>query len=52
MWDESHPFQASLVIMRHMIDPQAHWIAPHEPSIVGLQQFGSRTHALIHLFER
>jgi len=27
---------ALLVIVCHEIDPRAHWIAPHQPSIVGL----------------
>ena len=32
--------RAFLVIVRHMVDPRAHGIAPHQPGIVGLQQFG------------
>jgi hypothetical protein len=29
------------IVIRHVIDPSADGIAPHQPSIVGLQQFGS-----------
>jgi hypothetical protein len=29
-----------------MIDPRAHRIAPHQPGIAGLQQFGRRSHIL------
>jgi hypothetical protein len=39
---EFHGQRAFLVIVRHVIDPTAHGIARHQPSIVGLQQFLSR----------
>ena len=29
-----------------MIDPRAHWKAPHQPRIVGLQQFRDRCDVL------
>jgi hypothetical protein len=35
--------RGALVVVHHMIDPRAHGIAPHEPSIEGLQQFGRRS---------
>src|ERR1035438_8573121 len=37
---------ASLVIVQYGIDPSAHGIAPHQPSIAGFQQFGRRSHIL------
>jgi hypothetical protein len=43
---ESGPFHscgAFLVVVSHGIDPRAHGIAPHQPSIIGLQQFGRRS---------
>jgi hypothetical protein len=39
-----HGFRAFCVVIRHMVDPRAHGIAPHQPSIVGLQHLGRRTH--------
>ena len=38
--------RAFLIIVRHVIYPGAHGIAPHQPSIVGLQQFGDRSGVL------
>src|SRR5260370_19876951 len=35
--DELHRSRALLVVIRHMVDPCAHGIAPNQPSIVGLQ---------------
>src|ERR1700737_2021174 len=35
-----HGRGAFLVVVSHVIDPGAYGIAPHQPSIVGLQQFG------------
>ena len=32
----------SFVIIRHVIDPRAHGVAPHQPSIAGLQQIERR----------
>jgi hypothetical protein len=32
------------IIITHMIDPRTHWIAPHQPSIVGLHHVGRRGH--------
>jgi hypothetical protein len=37
---ESYRCGTFLVIVRHMVNPSAHGIAPHQPSIAGLQQFG------------
>ena len=31
------------VIVSHVVDPRAHRIAPHQPGIVRLQQFGRRS---------
>jgi hypothetical protein len=39
---EFHGRGAFLVIVPHVVDPRAYGIAPHLPSIVGLQQFGRR----------
>jgi len=41
-----HGRGAFRVIVRHVIDPSAYGIAPHLPSIIGLQQFGHRSHIL------
>jgi hypothetical protein len=41
---EFHVCVAFFVVVCHAIDPRAHRIAPHQPSIVGLQQFGHHTH--------
>jgi hypothetical protein len=41
-----HVHGAFLIIVRHLIDPSAHGIAAHLPSVVGLQRFGGRTHIL------
>jgi hypothetical protein len=38
-----HGRGARYVVVSHGIDPRAHGIAPHEPSIVGLEQFGRRS---------
>src|ERR1035437_7928161 len=38
-----HGCGAFRVVVSHVIDPRAHGIAPHEPSIVGLEQFGRRS---------
>jgi catechol 2,3-dioxygenase-like lactoylglutathione lyase family enzyme len=40
-----HVHGAFLIIVRHLIDPSAHGIAAHLPSVVGLR-FGGRTHIL------
>jgi hypothetical protein len=39
--DEFHQARTVLVIVSYMVDPPAHWIAPHPTGIVGLQQFGN-----------
>jgi hypothetical protein len=39
--------RAFLIVVPHTIDPSAHGIAPHEPGIIGLQQFGRRAH-IVH----
>jgi hypothetical protein len=39
-----HGRRASLVVVRDLIDPTAHGIAPHQPSFAGLQQFGRRSY--------
>jgi hypothetical protein len=39
-----HGSRARFVVVRHVIDSSAYGIAPHLPSIVGLQQFGRRIH--------
>ena len=41
---EFHSSAASFVVARHGIDPSAHRIAPHQPSVEGLQQVGRRGH--------
>ena len=41
---EFHGCGASFVVIYHRVDPSAHGIAPHQPSIVGFQQFGRRSH--------
>jgi hypothetical protein len=38
--DEFHGCRAIFVVVGHVIYPIAYGIAPHQPSIVGLQQFG------------
>ena len=40
---EFHGARTLLIIIHHGIDPSADGIAPHQPGIVGLQQFGRRT---------
>jgi hypothetical protein len=37
---EFHGRRAFFVVVRHPIDPSAYGIAPHQPSIIRLQQFG------------
>jgi hypothetical protein len=37
-----HSCGAFLVVVRHVVDPGANWIAAHQPSIAGLQQFRRR----------
>jgi len=39
---EFHGHRAFFVVIRHMIDPCAHGIAPHQPGVAGLQQVGRR----------
>ena len=41
-----HRTRTLLIIVRHVIDTGAHGVAPHEPSIAGLQQFGDGTDVL------
>ncbi len=41
---EFHGCRAFLVVVSHLIDPSAYRIAPHQPSIIGHQQFGHRNH--------
>jgi hypothetical protein len=41
-----HGRGASFVIIRYAVDPRAHGIAAHYPSIIRLQQFGRRSHIL------
>jgi hypothetical protein len=43
---EFHGCGAFFVVVSHAIDPRADRIAPHQPSIVGLQQIGRRSHIL------
>jgi hypothetical protein len=38
--------RALLVVVRHVVDPGAHRIAPHRTSIVGFQTFGDHRHVL------
>jgi hypothetical protein len=38
--------RAFLIIVNDVIDTTAHWIAPHQPSVEGLQQFGHHNHIL------
>jgi hypothetical protein len=40
---EFHGSRAGCVVVSDMIDPRADGEAPHQPSIVGLQQIGRRT---------
>jgi hypothetical protein len=35
-----------LVVVRHVIDPGAHGVAPHQPGIEGLQKFGVTDHLI------
>ena len=44
--DRYHASSAFLVIVSGAIDPTAYGIASHQPSIVGLQQFGHHRHVL------
>src|ERR1035441_1483992 len=37
-------YAAFFVIVRNVVDPSTDGIAPHQPSIVGPQQFGRRNH--------
>jgi hypothetical protein len=37
-------FSTLCVVIRHGIDPHSHRIAPHQPGIARLQQFGRRSH--------
>jgi hypothetical protein len=39
-----HRRGAFLVVIGHVIDPSAYGVAPHQLSIVGLQQIGRRSH--------
>ena len=39
---EFHGCGAGFVVVSHVIDPTAHWIAAYQPSIEGLQHFGDR----------
>ena len=41
---EFHGCRALPVVVHHVIDPRADGVAPHEPIIIGLQQFGGCTH--------
>jgi hypothetical protein len=41
---EFHGRGAFLIVVGHTVDPRADGIAPHQPSIVGLQQIGCCTH--------
>ncbi len=41
---EFHGRGAFRVVVRYVIDPRAYRIAPHQPGIEGLQQFGRRSH--------
>ena len=41
---EFHGRGAGFVVVSHGIDPTAYGVAPHQPSIVGLQQFRRRNH--------
>jgi hypothetical protein len=43
---ERHGFGTLLIIVRHIVNPRAHRIAPHQPSIKALKQFGRRSHIL------
>ena len=37
-----HRFRALFIVVRHMFYSRSHGIAPHQPSIEGLQQAGRR----------
>ena len=39
-----HGRRTCLVVVGDVVDPGAHGIPMHQPGIVGLQQFGRRTH--------
>ena len=41
---EFHGCGAFLIVVSHAVDPRAHWIASHQPSVVGLQQVGPSSH--------
>jgi hypothetical protein len=41
---EFHGCTAFFVVVGHVVDPSAYGIALHQPSIVGLQPVGGRTH--------
>jgi|ERR1039458_975022 hypothetical protein len=41
--DKLHGRGAFLVIIGDVVDPRAHGKAPHQPSIVGLEQVGCRS---------
>jgi hypothetical protein len=41
-----HGSRTFLVVVRHVVDPSADGIAPHQAGVVGLRQFGRRTRIL------
>src|SRR5271169_271898 len=42
--DDLHRSRALLVVVRHIVDPTAHGVAPHGLGVVGLQQFRDDPH--------
>jgi hypothetical protein len=44
---EFHGCGAFCIVIHNAVDPSANRIAPHQPSVVGLQQIGSRVH-IVH----
>ena len=41
---EFHECGAGFVVVRHAVDPGAHGIAPHQPGIIGPEEFGRRSY--------
>jgi hypothetical protein len=44
---EFHGSRAFLGVIRHVVDPRAYGIAPHQPGIGGLQQIGRRSQQIV-----
>jgi len=41
-----HGSRAFLVVVAHVVDPRAYWIAAHQPSVVRFQKLGDDSYAL------